>query len=428
MSVLRLTERRQVQAVQLVRLQELAAQLGHNRFYGPRLRRAELDGAVANLAAFTGRLPLTRKDDLVADQRDHPPFGTNLTYELKHYTRFSQTSATSGTPLRWLDTPASWAWMLDNWTEVLTAAGVKPTDRIFFAFSFGPFLGFWTAFEAATRMGCLSIPGGGMTSAARLQAILDNRVTALCCTPTYAIHLGHVAVQEKMDLSRSALKTILVAGEPGGSLAATRQAIDRTWPGASVFDHHGMTEVGPVSFQCPARAGLLHILEASYLAEVIDPATGRPVDAGARGELVLTTLGRTACPLLRYATGDIVRLAEPEACACGSPLMALDGGILARSDDMVLVRGVNIFPSAVDQIIRAAGGTGEYQVQVQSGRGLTELQITIEPDPSCPDADVLCRQLERHLRDAFHLRIPVRPVTAGTLPRFAMKAKRWIHL
>ena len=162
--------------------------------------------------------------------------------------------------------------MADNWKQVFEAAGAQRGDRVFFAFSFGPFLGFWTAFEAAAQLGLMCIPGGAMSSTARLQCILDNRVTMICCTPTYALHLGQVGVEQKIDLRGSSMRRIIVAGEPGGSVPATRAQIEQLWPGASVFDHHGMTDVGPVSFQNPTRSGVLHIIEYAYLAEIIDPA------------------------------------------------------------------------------------------------------------------------------------------------------------
>src|SRR5205823_10383363 len=144
-------------------------------------------------------------------------------YPLERYTRFHQTSGTSGAPLRWLDTPESWEAMIESWTEVLQAAAVEPRDRIYFAFSFGPFIGFWLAFEAAARLGCLCVPGGGLSTSARVRQILDLQASVLCCTPTYAIHMGETATSERMDLSRSAVRLMIVAGEPGGSIPATRQ-------------------------------------------------------------------------------------------------------------------------------------------------------------------------------------------------------------
>ena len=216
-----------------------------------------------SLEAFFRDMPFTRKADLIADQRTHPPYGTNLTFPLSAYCRMSQTSGSSDAPLRWLDTRESWQWMLDNWKQIYAAAGITATDCLYFAFSFGPFLGFWTAYEAACQLGCRSLPGGGLSSLARLQAMLDNRATALLCTPTYALRLAEVAEQEGFDLTRLTVRTIIVAGEPGGSVPAVRQRIEQAWPQAVVCDHHGMTEVGPVTYQHRARPGLLAVIETS---------------------------------------------------------------------------------------------------------------------------------------------------------------------
>ncbi len=345
--------RDQIHAAQLASLQKLLGEVAaSNAFYGPRLRAAGLGGDVESLADFA-RLELTTKSQVIDDQLAHPPYGSNLTYPMARYTRYHQTSATTGTPMRWLDTNESWAWMVSNWRQVYEAAGVGAADRVLFAFSFGPFLGFWTAFEAAAQIGCLCLPGGGLSSAARLKMLLDNHVTVLCCTPTYAIRLAEAAGESGIDLTQSAVRLIIVAGEPGGSVPATRQLISERWNGARVFDHHGMTEVGPVTYECPEQPGVLHVIETSYLAEVIDPQTLEPVPGGETGELVLTTLGRIGSPLLRYRTGDLVRGETAGACACGRSEMRLVGGILARVDDMVVVRGVNVFPTAIDQIIRA---------------------------------------------------------------------------
>ena len=428
MNAARFPDRGGVEAEHLAKLQALlAALVPGNAFYSTRLHEAGIGSGVASLQQFFERVPFTRKQELIEDQRAHPPYGSNLTFPLDRYTRFCQTSATTGKPLRWLDTPESWDWMLGNWDLVFHAAGITPRDRIFFAFSFGPFLGFWLAFEAATRMGCLAIPGGGMRSSARLRTIIDTGATVLCCTPTYAIRLGEVAAEENIDLAAAKVRTILVAGEPGGSIAGTRSHIAKLWHGARVVDHHGMTEVGPVSYGCPARPGVLHVLEAGYIAEVIDPESGRTVGAGNTGELVLTNLGRVGSPLLRFRTGDLVHRAAATICACGSYELALEGGILARTDDMVVVRGVNVYPSAVEDILRACG-VAEYRVEVRAHRTLPELNVLVEAPLPGEDGTGLAHRLEAALSSALALRIPVSCVPGGTLPRFEMKAQRWVRL
>jgi len=371
---------------------------------------------IGSLDEFIARVPFTRKDELVEDQAARLPYGSNLSFPLEHYTRFCQTSGTTARPLAILDTPESWDWMLENWLAGYAEAGVERTDRIYFAFSFGPFLGFWTAFEAAAKLGCLCLPGGGLSSVGRLRAIIDHGATVLCCTPSYALHLADTAQRERIDLSHAQVRTIMVAGEPGGSIGSVREKIGTAWNGAAVLDHYGMTEVGPVAFQRLHECNVLRIPEERYFAEIIDAQTGAPAAAGTVGELVLTPLGRTAWPLLRYRTGDLVKRMPSEEG------FALAGGIIGRVDDMVVVRGVNLYPSAIDSAVRALPAIEEYRVHVSRRGALAEVAIEIEAED-----DRAAKQLERSLSEAFALRIPVTCAAPGTLPRFEMKARRWVR-
>jgi phenylacetate-CoA ligase len=411
-------------AAQLAQLRRLlSVVLAGNAFY--RKKFAGLDPAVASLADFSARFPFTTKQELVEDQRAAPPFGTNLTFPAERYARFHQTSGTTSTPLRWLDTPESWNAMVKNWQEIFGAAEVGAGDRVYFAFSFGPFIGFWLAFDAAAQLGCLCLPGGGLSSAARLRGILDNRATVVCCTPSYAAHLAETAAREKIDLQAGAVRALVVAGEPGGSIPATRRRLRELWPGANVFDHHGMTETGPVSGQCPAQPGTLHVLEQAFLAEVID-ARGQPAREGETGELVLTTLARAGSPVLRYRTGDLVRaIPRGESCACGRSDLALAGGILGRADEMVIVRGVNLYPSAVEEVLRGFPEIAEYQVNVDNSRSLAEFRLMVEPRPDCAEPAALMARVQETLQRVFNLRMPVTQAPPGSLPRFEMKARRW---
>ena len=421
-------DRGRIEAGQLAKLRILLrALLGANAFYSAKLSAAGIGPDLSSLEEYSSRMPFTRKSELAQDELDHPPYGTNLTYPLEAYTRFCQTSATSGQPMHWLDTPESWAWMLDSWAEVFQVSGLTAKDRIFFAFSFGPFLGFWTAFEAALRMGCLCIPGGGMRSSARLHAILDTGATVLCCTPTYSIRLAEVAAEQNIDLSAARIEKIFVAGEAGGSIPGTRSHIEKLWRGARIVDQHGMTETGPVSYSCPVRPDVLHVMESAYIAEVISTDDGRPVPPGGTGELILTNLGRPGSPVLRYRTGDIVKRAEKCPCACGRYDLALEGGILGRTDDMVVVRGVNVYPSAVEDVLRSFG-VAEYRVEIRTDRSLPELSVQVEPAPGRLDGSDLAYQLEAALNTALSLRIPVSCVHPGLLPRFEMKARRWVRV
>jgi phenylacetate-CoA ligase len=371
-----------------------------------------------------GALPLTTRAELQADQAAHPPFGTNLTYPLVHYSRFHQTSGTGGAPLRWLDTAESWAWWRRCWQHILQAAEVSTGDRIVFPFSFGPFIGFWSAFEAATELGNLCLPAGGMSTSARLRYILENAVTVICCTPTYALRMADRAREEGLDLAASAVRALIVAGEPGGSVPATRARIEADF-GARVYDHVGMTEVGPWGFETSAEPGVIQVLETEFIAEVIDPATGDPLPAGGEGELVLTNLGRWCSPLIRYRTGDRVRLTLPGKSAA-TPFARLPGGVIGRVDDLLYIRGMNVFPSALEGIIRGCAGVAEYRLRVRRRAQMDELEIQVEPDRGADGAD-LTRRIGAAVRDGLHFSAEVTALAPGALPRFEMKAARVIR-
>ena len=370
---------------------------------------------------FVSACPFTTKDELARDREKTPPYGTNLTFAPERYSHFHQTSGTLGNPMAWLDTQEDWDWMLANWTCVLEAAEVDPGARCYFAFSFGPFLGFWTAYGAARKRGCLCMPGGGQGTEQRLRAILEHEAEYLFCTPTYALRLAEVAETAGIDLGAHALKAIVVAGETGGSVPAFRERVTRAWGNdLIVHDHYGMTEVGPVAFETPGGQGGLRILLESYYPEIIDPERCAPVADGETGELVLTTLGREGCPVFRYRTGDLVR-AERGKDASGLPTFDLAGGILGRSDDMVVVRGVNLYPSSVDAVVRRFPEVAEYQVLCEEKGAMTEVSLRAEA------SEEAARALEAALKEAFSLRISVDRVGPNSLPRYEMKAKRWLR-
>src|SRR5439155_17251552 len=254
------------------------------------------------------------------------------------YVRLHQTSGTTGRPLRFLDTAESWQWWKDVWQFIYRGAGVTAADRIFFCFSFGPFVGFWSAFAGAEQLGALCLTGGAMTTAERVATIQALDAPVLMCTPTYALRLAEVARDDGVDLSRSALRVSIHAGEPGASIPATRSRIEETF-GVTCFDHTGATEIGPTGFSCSARDGV-HLIEREFVVE-IRAEDGSVAEEG-EGELVLTNLGRWCSRAIRYRTGDRVR-ATRGPCACGRTFVKLAGGILGRMDDMLTVRGVNVF-------------------------------------------------------------------------------------
>jgi phenylacetate-CoA ligase len=387
-----------------------------NVFYGRKLADAGIRD-VRELRSIR-ELPFTTKAELSADQAEHPPFGTNMTYPVERYVRLHQTSGTTGRPLRFLDTAESWQWWRDCWRPIYNAAGVTNRDRIFFAFSFGPFVGFWSAFAGAEQLGALCITGGAMSSAERVAAIIAAEATVLMCTPTYALRLAEAAREEGVDLARSALRLSIHAGEPGASIPATRERIEAEL-GLTSFDHTGATEVGAHGFSCEARDGV-HLNEAEFVAEILDPA-GHAADEG-EGELVMTNLGRWGMPVIRYRTGDRVRAVRGR-CACGRTSLKLAGGIAGRIDDMVTVRGVNVFPSAIEAIVRGFAEVDEYRVELVTVREMDELRCTVETRGGSDLAERLATAIHRDLG----IRCAVESVAPGTLPRFDMKAKRFVR-
>jgi phenylacetate-CoA ligase len=404
----------------------LAAIYGRNPFYTRKLDEAGIEPAALGFPRDLTRLPLTTRDELAADQDRNPPWGTALTEPIERYTRYCQTSSTSGRPLRWIDTNESWQWVLDCWKTVYRAARVEERDRVFFPFSFGPFLGFWAGFEAGCQLGLHCVPGGGMSSQLRLAMIDGVGATVVCCTPTYALRLAEVAEQEGKDVSLAdgPVRIVIVAGEPGGNIPATRQQIERAW-GARVIDHHGLTEVGPVSFECWEAPGSLHLNEAEYLCEVLDPSTGLATPDGQPGELVLTNLGRTASPVLRYRTGDIV-VRRRDTCQCGRTWARLDGGILARADDMINIRGVNVYPAGIEAVVRSFTEVVEFRSTVARQGVMRSLTLDIELAPGTGDQQALGARVSHRLREALGLTVPVRIAAPGDLPRFEMKARRFV--
>jgi phenylacetate-CoA ligase len=418
-----LTSRESIAAHQFERLSRmLPIVLQSNEFY----RRKLLDNGfstVGSLEEFK-KFPFTTKSELAEDQLSHPPYGSDLTFPLERYIRIHQTSGTTGKPMYWLDTEESWDWFAECWKTIFLAAGVKAEDRIYFAFSFGPFIGFWSGWEGARKVGAMAISGGGQSTIQRINAILDYRATVVVGTPTYALHMAAEARKAGIDLAKgSHVRLTVHAGEPGASIPATKRSIEEAW-GAKCFDHPGATEVGAWGFECTTEPGGVHVNEAEFIAEVIDPQGGATVKEGERGELVMTNLGRVGSPVIRYRTGDLV---QPSylPCPCGRPFLRLNGGVLGRVDDMLIVRGVNIFPSAIENIMREFAEIEEFKVETFARGELRELKLTLEPRADCAAIPFLDEKVARRFRDRLGLRPEVEIVATGTLPRFELKARRF---
>lgn len=402
-----------LQTYQLQKLNELLVfVMERNPFYKNKF--SELTLPIRSLSSLHS-IPLTTKKELAEDQIQHAPYGLNHSYPETSYIRYHQTSGTSGRPLKVLDTKESWEWWQACWLAVLQSAGVTTNDRLFLAFSFGPFIGFWAAYEAAKNAGALVLPGGGQSSLERLHSIIENKVNVLLCTPSYALHLAELAEQNGFDIQNSHVHTIITAGEPGGSILSVRERIESLW-NAKLYDHVGMTEVGAYGYSCSQQNGI-HVNEEQFLAEVIDSDTLEPVRDGESGELVLTNLGRYGFPLIRYRTGDrVTKSSKP--CECGNPFVFFQGGIIGRADDMIIVRGVNIFPQSIESIVREFPQITEFRIVYSTLEEMNQVSVQIEA------TDDISLELKVRLRERIGLRIEVEQVEPGTLPRFEMKSRR----
>lgn len=392
----------------------LRSAVAHQPLYREKYRDAPLPlRSLDDLA----QLPMLGKGELVGAGP-----ATICGWPRRHYVRLHQTSGTTGEPIRLFDSADDWRWWLECWQYVLDAAEATPEDTAFIAFSYGPFIGFWTAHDACVQRGLLVIAGGGMDSLTRLKVLTSQRATLLCCTPTYALYLAGLAAQHGIDLAASDVSRIIVAGEPGGSIPATRRQIEQAW-GARLIDHSGATEVGAWGVGSRDGSGL-HVIESQFIAErlVFDgEAAPRPAADGELAELVITGLGRRGAPAIRYRTGDLVR-ARPSDDP-DNRFLLLEGGVVGRADDMVVVRGVNVFPSSVEAILRRVAGRAEYRVLRSRKQGMQQLTIQLETEP---DDDSSAARLANALREQLGLRIEVEPVRVGTLPRFQAKARRWV--
>lgn len=413
-SRLRCLDREHLQQYQLNRLNDLLVYARqHQPVYRDRLSTVSLP--LADLSQLSA-IPFLEKPDLL------PGLPASICgLERSQYTHAHQTSGTTGNPILVLDTANDWKWWIDTWQYVLDVAEIKAGDTAFMAFSYGPFIGFWSAHDALVQRGALVVPGGGMSSLARLHALIACQASVLCCTPTYALHLAAVAKQAKLDMSTSKINRIIVAGEAGGSLSEVRSRIESAW-NARVIDHCGATEVGPWGVGDVSGEGV-HVIESEFIAEqVVFDSThpqGRPAKQGELAELVLTGLGRLGAPAIRYRTGDLVR--GEASVDPANRFLFLRGGVIGRVDDMVVVRGVNVFPTSVEAIVRRVAGDAEYRVSRSRYQEMEQLRIEVEGDIA------IASRLNDAFREQLGLRIEVTSVDEGTLPRFEGKAKRWIR-
>jgi phenylacetate-CoA ligase len=422
------TETASRDALQLLQITRLRAQVQHayhaSPFYRKKLDAARVRPEDVRTLADLSRLPFTTKDELKQSQAEHPLWGEFLAVPLEECLRVHMTSATTGRPLAFLDTKDDWYGFYHSYARSLYAYGLRKSDVVMAAFSYGPWIGYWSGFYAAQDVGAMVFPAGGLSTDQRIDALLTYPITALGCTPSYALFLAEQAAKKGIDLAKQTkIRLTWHTGEPGASIPGTKAKIEAAF-GAQAYDCLGLTEIAAWGFECDARVGLAHIHEDYVLPEVLDDQD-RPVKPGETGELVFTSLYRKAMPLLRYRTRDVVRLAD-RPCPCGRTLVALDGGVLARLDDMKKVRGIIVYPRRIEELVRPHEGVDEFQIVFRRVDGLDDILVRVDPAPtlSASERAGLTGTLEEALRVGLGIRVSVEAVEPGALPRWDHKARR----
>jgi len=413
-----------------IQTSKFLAQIRHayenSPFYRRKFDEARLKpGDIRSLDDIT-LLPFTTKDELKDDQAEHPPWGSILAVPTQECLRIHSTSATTGRPVMYLDTPEDWRGFYRSYARGLYGMGIRKSDMVMCAFSYGPWIGFWSGFFAAQELGCLMFPAGGLTTEQRIDALLAYPITVLGCTPSYALYMAEEARKKGIDLAKqSKIRITWHTGEPGASIPATKEKIEQAF-GAKCYDLPGLTEIAAWGFSCTAHSGLVHVHEDYCYPEVLELQTDQPVGPGGRGELVFTSLYRKAMPLIRYRTRDVVKVAD-RACPCGRTLFSVEGGVLGRLDDMKKIRGVIVYPRRIEEIVRTFPETSEFMALIRREKGLDEILVQIDPYPDIPKDRYpeLALRMESELRVGLGIRVGVEIVRPGSLPRWDHKAKRF---
>ena len=421
--------RAQLEALQLAKLRRQVAWAADRSPWFKRTLEGVDPDRLQSLSDLRG-LPMLTREDWMNSQAEHPPYGELPAIGGEGAIRIHTTSGTTGRmPLRALDSRKDWSWIAEMWAYGIWGCGIRPEDTAYIAFGYGSFIGFWGLHYAMEKMGVLNVPGGAQPTDARVRQIIDFGATVVASTPTYALRLAQEASVLGIDLPASGVERLILSGEPAGSIPQTKALIEEQW-GAKAYDTAGMTEIGTIMvFECDHQPGGTHIIEDHVIEEVIDPATLEPVAYGERGERVVTSFGRGAIPLIRYRTGDLVCKVPASRCTCGRGFDIYEGGILGRVDDMKIIRGTNVYPRAIEAIVREFSEVDEFQTVItrEGVRDEITLRVELKPDWNADGWDGLSEDLRKRLALAHEgLNFRIERADAGELPRFELKAKRTV--
>lgn len=381
---------------------------------------------VTSLDDFKRLVPVTDKRDFLSFQEEWPTYGLTVAVGEQDIAHHAETSGSTGIPLRIPFTDYDVERYGESWIYGWWALGIRPTDSFYFAFNWGNYAGFWSAYWGVRRLGAKVFSGGGQSTEQHVENILRLKPTVLVSTPSYALRILEVAAAMGVDLAQSSIQYTYHAGEPGPcSLASVREKLDRGY-GAVSGELLGVAEVDAIAPGCRLRKGV-HMSEMSNYSWSMDPETGQEVEEGAIGESVLTTYVNSAQPLINYRTHDLVRAFNHPVCGCGCTWRYLDGVVLGRSDHMVTVKGTNVYPSAVENLIAGVPGVSPHFQLVLSRQGsFDDLLIQFEPERSWSGqmGEKLAEEVVARIRDVVGVRLRAEVVPVGSIPRTDLKAKR----
>ena len=427
----RLTEtmpRAQLDKLHLQRVQALAHYAYENTpFYRKKFDNAGLKPSdIRSLDDLKRKVPITDKSEIIELQQQRPPYGDTLALPMDFVAHHCETSGTTGLPLAIPYSTYDSVRYGESWVYGFWGLGIRPSDTLYFAFGWGNFAGFWSAYWGARRLGCRVISGGGLDTKGHIEAILRMNPTVLISTPTFALRIAAVAAEMGVDLSKSSIKFTYHAGEPGPTaLPGMRDQIEKAW-GAKAGELLGIAEVDAMAPGCPLGDGV-HVNEMNLYSWSMDPASQDEVPDGEIGENIVTGYGNTAQPLLNYRTHDLVR--RRSTCACGRTWSKLEGSVLGRTDFMVTVRGTNVYQTAVENILNKVEGISmHYELVLTHEEGNDAMTVRFEPEASIDPANwqQLASDAGDRIHKALHVRLKVVPVAPKSLPRFELKTKRII--
>jgi phenylacetate-CoA ligase len=423
--------RKKIESLQLERFRACMAYVyDRSPMYKKKYDQAGIKPSDIKTLSDISRVPFTVKEELLESQKRNPPWGDFMCVPPEEGVRVFQTTGTTGTPLKVMLNKTDWTeHYYEQFMHFMNAYGIKRSDILYVPFGYGLYIAWWGFQAALEQAGVMIVPGGAQSSKDRVKNIFEWGATVICGTPTYLLHLGEVAKKMGISLADSQVAIVVVAGEPGANVVSTKKAIEDTY-GAKCYDDIGSSEITNFGFECIFQKGT-HVNENMFYAECLDLDTLEPVKDGEVGELVLSNLCTETMPLLRYRIKDLVKF-NREPCECGRSFLRLDGGILGRSDDMFQFGGVNVFPSAIENLIREVDiFSNEYQIILPNKDSKERIKIRVEPVSDQVSQKDMKNSIERFIED-FKYRVTFTPavevVEAGGLPRVEGKAKRLIRV